>query len=126
MIWFFVLLLSITNTMAHPEPNTIILCGEFYYIYLGSCGSPDTYRVPNALGASIMYCSVDDPEAYMAVRAVYPKAGKYYFVPSSFSDIGNLSTQRKWSVVEHISYPIKTLSRKECQRICPGYLDEEF
>lgn len=50
--------------------------------------------------------------------------GRYYYVPSSFSDEGTLDPDREWKLLEKKpSYEISTLTRKKCEEICPGYLD---
>jgi len=60
----------------------------------------------------------------MFVKAVHMYNGRYYYVPSSFSDEGTLDPDREWKLLEKKpSYEISTLTRKKCEEICPGYLD---
>ena|SRR5438132_570888 len=113
--------------MNHPEPNTIILCEGFYYVYLGVLNSPNALRLHNAQGADIIGVFGDGDgcldRQYIYVRAVHPVDGKYHFIPSSFSDIGTLDVSRRWIVVQKNVRAIPTLSAKQCRKICPGYLD---
>jgi len=64
-----------------------------------------------------------EEENYMCVKTVILYKGKYWFIPSSVSFTGTLSTKRKFLII-HPKYPTpQILDRKICMEICPGWLD---
>ena len=74
------------------------------------------------------YVIINNNKKYYYAQALfeYPKrSGKYYFIPSSFSSVGDISMKSKMKMVTHIRLKdIKTLSREFCLEVCPGYLDD--
>ena len=81
---------------AHPPVNSIIRCEDFHYLYVGSYHQLN--QAPKSLvngGAGMMtHYDPDDPD-YLYVKAVFLDNGKFYFIPSTFSDLGTLDPKKE-------------------------------
>jgi hypothetical protein len=122
----------------HPNFGSIIRTDEsveYDYLYIGCYHDPLTLRVcmsgdqKTAMiisDACPMFVVEYDPESvnYMVVRSVFKHAGKYHYIPGSFSLMGTMDPNQKWTLVEQAKpHSIGTLSYNICEKICPGFLD---
>ena len=113
----------------HPPVYSIIHQGNFDYIYLESYhdyAATMGIKQGEIIDSGAMHFLEYDKNYidYMYVRAIHKYKDKYYFIPSSFSNIGTMRADRDWNLVtEQLNYSIEILNKKICEEICPGYLD---
>lgn len=107
----------------------IIKIDAFEYVYFGTIrdfakrhGLQKNGMVPSGYG-EFEYDPKSDSSNHLQVRAVYKYEGKHYYIPSSFSFLGDVSPKRRYEFISKPMNDITELDREICEKVCPGFLD---
>lgn len=113
----------------YPPYGSILKLDNTYYHYIYNMKYYiDQYHIQSGdfLEVGGGHCIMYNPETftdYFYVREVFPYEGKYYYFPSTYSDVDTLDPKDAWILVEECDSVVE-LDETICQKVCPNYLDK--
>lgn len=97
-------------------------CIDFYHEYAERCSIEEGEPI-EVSGAFVIDYDKSAPN-YIYVRAVFRYDDRWYYIPSTFSEIGTIDPSSEWKIIDNnVNYSISYLDKNICKKVCPGYLD---